>query len=221
MAIIGHGSKLVIVGPHGGSAVNGILDCQMINTGSNKVDTPESTSMLSPGTSRTYEPGLEDAGEITVKFFFDPTDAGQVALYAAKGKKYDFKIVYPGGMWEEVGVGIAQGHDTDVPDDKNITRTVKIKKTGVWTEDEPAPTVSYATPQTYAHGAAITPLVPTTSGEIDSFSVSPSLPAAMSLDTVTGIISGTPSATTAAADYTVTAHQGSVTATAIVHITIS
>jgi hypothetical protein len=221
MAIIGHGSKLVIVGPHGGSPVNADLDCQSINTGSNKVDTPESTSMLSAGTSRTYEPGLEDAGEITVKFFFDPSDAGQAALYAAKGKKFDYKIVYPGGMWEEVGVGIAQGHDTDVPDDKNITRSVKIKKTGVWTEDEPDPTVSYTSPKTYASGSAITPLEPTTFGVIDSFTVSPALPTGLTLDATTGIISGTPSATTAAADYVVTAHGDTVDATATIHITIT
>lgn len=222
MALIGHGSKLVIVGPHGGSAVNVDLDCQSIDTGSNKVDTPESTSMLSPGTARTFEPGLEDPGEITVKFFFDPTSAAQLALATAKGKKYDFKIVYPGGIWQEAGMGIAQGHDTNIPDDKNITRTVKIKKDSIWVETEAAPSaLSYTSPFSHASGSAITPLAPTVTGAVDTYSVSPALPAGLAISSSTGIISGTPTTPTAGADYTVTATNTGGNTTAVVHITIT
>ena len=58
----------------------------------------------------------------------------------------------------------------------------------------------------YTVGTAITPNTPTSSGgNVGSYSVSPALPAGLSLDTVTGVISGTPTAVTASASYTVTA----------------
>ena len=52
-------------------------------------------------------------------------------------------------------------------------------------------------------------------GPVTSWSVSPSLPAGLSLDTSTGEISGTPTAVTSSATYTVTASNtgGSDTAT--------
>ena len=59
-------------------------------------------------------------------------------------------------------------------------------------------------------------LTPTTSGgTVTSWSVSPSLPAGLSLDSSTGAISGTPSAVTSSAAYTITASNtgGSDTAT--------
>jgi hypothetical protein len=158
MALIGHGSKLTIVGPLGTTTVNLDLDCISIDPGSNKVDTPESTSMLTPGITRTYEPGLEDPGDVTVKFYFVPGDPTYLALIAAKGKKYDYKIVYPSNVWVESFSGIAQGVDKNVPDDKNITCTVKIKKLGITTEVVPAPAVSSVAPGTgsTAGGTAVT-----------------------------------------------------------------
>ena len=59
-------------------------------------------------------------------------------------------------------------------------------------------------------------LTPTTSGgTVTSWSVSPSLPAGLSLDSSTGAISGTPTAVTSSAAYTITASNtgGSDTAT--------
>ena len=52
--------------------------------------------------------------------------------------------------------------------------------------------LSYASPQSYNVGAAITPLDPTVTGTVRSYGVSPALPAGLSLDTTTGRISGTP-----------------------------
>ncbi|MGF6300437.1 MULTISPECIES: Ig domain-containing protein [Paraburkholderia] len=57
----------------------------------------------------------------------------------------------------------------------------------------------------YVTNSAITPNAPTASGgEITQFSVSPALPAGLALDPQTGIISGTPTAVTSPAVYTVT-----------------
>jgi hypothetical protein len=134
MAIIGHGSKLTIVGPHGGTAVNKDLACLSIDTGSNKVDTPDTTDMLTTGTTRVFTPGLENPGDVTVKYNSNPTDLSQVALLAAKGLLYDFKITYPGAVWVETFTGIVTSVDETMPDDKPITRTAKIQKSGPTTE---------------------------------------------------------------------------------------
>ena len=65
--------------------------------------------------------------------------------------------------------------------------------------------LSYTASNVYTKNTAITPLSPTISGQGITYSVSPTLPIGLSLDTSTGIISGTPSATTGLATYTVTA----------------
>ena len=64
-------------------------------------------------------------------------------------------------------------------------------------------------------GTAIGNVNPTVTGTPTSYSIAPALPAGLSLNTTTGVISGTPSATAASATYTVTATNagGSTTAT--------
>ncbi|PLP99410.1 kelch repeat-containing protein [Cupriavidus pauculus] len=57
----------------------------------------------------------------------------------------------------------------------------------------------------YPINASITPNTPiSTGGEITQYSVSPAFPAGLAIDTQTGIITGTPTAVTASAVYTVT-----------------
>jgi len=73
----------------------------------------------------------------------------------------------------------------------------------------------------YIKGTAITPNSPTsTGGAVTAYSVSPTLPAGLSLSTSTGIISGTPTAVTATASYTVTASNSAGYTTATLTITV-
>lgn len=67
--------------------------------------------------------------------------------------------------------------------------------------------------QTFVVGTAITPVAATVTGTLSNFTVSPSLPAGLSLDSAKGTISGTPSAVTAAKQYTVSATGATATAT--------
>jgi len=70
----------------------------------------------------------------------------------------------------------------------------------------PAPSgLSYTAPATLNVGTAMTALTPTVTGTATTWSVSPALPAGISLNTSTGVISGTPTAAAAQASYTVTA----------------
>ena len=69
---------------------------------------------------------------------------------------------------------------------------------------------SYSTnPATYTVGSAITPNVPTNNGGIVfEYTVTPDLPAGLTIDPETGIITGTPTAAAATATYTVEAANG-------------
>jgi hypothetical protein len=80
----------------------------------------------------------------------------------------------------------------------------------------PASLTYSVNPATYTNGTAIPNNTPSSSGGlVTSYSVSPALPAGLSLDASSGVISGTPNSVSAAANYTVTASNsgGSTTAT--------
>lgn len=74
----------------------------------------------------------------------------------------------------------------------------------------PAPTgLAYPETGTWVVGQAITPLTPTVSGTVSSFSVTPALPAGLALDTTSGALTGTPTTPTANATYVITAANSS------------
>jgi hypothetical protein len=62
---------------------------------------------------------------------------------------------------------------------------------------------------------------PSVAGTVTTFSVSPALPAGLSLDPTTGTISGTPTVVTAQATYTITASNASGSTTATVQIAVA
>jgi hypothetical protein len=69
----------------------------------------------------------------------------------------------------------------------------------------PPSALTYPNPQTYIVNLGIVALMPSVTGTVSSYSVSPALPAGLALNTTTGRISGTPTVTTARTDYFVTA----------------
>jgi hypothetical protein len=78
----------------------------------------------------------------------------------------------------------------------------------------PPPTnLSYSSPTSATVAAAITPLSPTVTGAVTSYSVAPALPPGLSLNASTGVISGTPTVTTVSATYLITASNSGGSAT--------
>jgi hypothetical protein len=69
-------------------------------------------------------------------------------------------------------------------------------------------------------GRAITALSPTVSGQVTSYSADQALPAGLSLNTSTGVISGTPTTVTAQATYTVHAQNSAGTTSATVALVV-
>jgi len=88
---------------------------------------------------------------------------------------------------------------------------------------QPPSGLSYTTATAvYTVGTPITPNSPTSSGgAVTSYSVSPALPAGLTLSTSTGVISGTPTAVTATASYAVTASNTGGSTTATLSITVN
>ena len=70
-------------------------------------------------------------------------------------------------------------------------------------------------------GTPISSLTPTVTGTVASYEVSPALPFGLTLNTSSGVISGTPSAAASSADYTVTATNGTGSTTATVTIEVA
>lgn len=81
--------------------------------------------------------------------------------------------------------------------------------------------LTYPSPQVFTVGQAITPVTPTVTGTVSSYVVNPALPAGLMLNTTSGAISGTPTASAAQAKYTVTASNSGGSATADVMMTIN
>ncbi|MGZ3778271.1 MAG: Ig domain-containing protein, partial [Mucilaginibacter sp.] len=84
------------------------------------------------------------------------------------------------------------------------------------------PVISYTTPDVFIKNQAITPLSPTNTGAAATgYSISPALPAGLTINSTTGVISGTPTAASSATNYTVTATSAYNSGTTIVNITVN
>ena len=88
---------------------------------------------------------------------------------------------------------------------------------------QPPSALSYTTSTAdYIKGTPITANSPTSAGgAVASYSVSPALPAGLTLSTSTGVITGTPTAVTTTASYTVTASNSAGSTTASLSITVN
>jgi hypothetical protein len=97
------------------------------------------------------------------------------------------------------------------------TATIKIKV------NSPAPAISYsASPYSYTKGTAIADLTPVSSGgAIVSCAISPAQPAGLTFSTTTCVLSGTPTAVTAAANYTITATNTGGSSSAIISLSVN
>ncbi|MGC4117277.1 MAG: putative Ig domain-containing protein [Myxococcales bacterium] len=142
---------------------------------------------------------------------------------------YEVAPALPEGLSLHPVTGVLSGTPTAVT--AQASYTVTASNSGgstaadlVLTIEEAAPAdLTYATnPASYVVGAAIAPNAPASSGgAVASYSVSPDLPAGLTLDPSSGVVSGTPSAASAEAAYTVTGANdvGSTTATLTLTVT--
>ncbi len=139
---------------------------------------------------------------------------------------YAISPALPAGLSFNTSTGVISGAPTATSASTNYTITANylsgVTATATINITVLNPTLSYTgSPFTYYNGITISSLTPTVTGTPTSYGISPVLPAGLSFNTSTGVISGTPSATAAAANYTITANYlGGVTATATINVTV-
>ncbi len=85
----------------------------------------------------------------------------------------------------------------------------------------PPSNLTYAqTTSTYGVGVTITPNTPSVTGTVSHYAVAPALPSGLVVDSLTGVISGTPTSASAQANYVVTASNAAASTTDTLYITV-
>ena len=134
----------------------------------------------------------------------------------------------PAGLVLDAATGAISGNPTAVT--PSAVYTITATNTGgsgtatiTIVVNDVAPSISYGTTSlTLEKGTAMTTeTVTSTGGAVVSYSVSPSLPAGLVLDTTTGAISGTPTDITSSASYVITATNTGGTDTATITIIVN
>ena len=140
---------------------------------------------------------------------------------------YTISPSLPAGLSFSLSTGVISGSPTVNSTAQNYTviatgpggaDTVTVN---IAVNDAP-PHITYATPVIYRVDSLATPSTPVnTGGVITHFSISPALPTGLSLDTLTGVISGTPTVTAGTLNYTVTASGSGGSGTFTISITVT
>lgn len=132
---IGHGGSFAVAIAGSPETFPPVDGAESVSFGSNKVDTIDNTELGTSGHNRTFQGGLEDSGDCTVKIFVRPGNTSQAALIAAKDTTAkDFKVVYPATAKTRAFSAIIVSIDEDMPNDKKPMYTVKLKITGAITD---------------------------------------------------------------------------------------
>jgi DNA-binding beta-propeller fold protein YncE len=142
---------------------------------------------------------------------------------------YSVSPALPAGLGLSTSTGIISGTPTTVTATASYTVTASNSAGSttatltITVEDAVPAGLAYTTgTAVYTVGTPIPPNSPTSSGgTVTAYSVSPALPAGLSLDDDTGIITGTPTAVSAKTSYTVTASNASGSTTATLTITVN
>ena len=183
------------------------------NGGGGGSATPPPSGLSYSTVTATYTKGTAIAAN-------SPTTAGGAVT------SYSVSPALPAGLSLSTTTGVISGTPTVVT--ATTTYTVTASNSGGSTTETLSITV-HDQPLTYTTGTAVytvgTPIPansPTTAAEAGtSYSVSPALPAGVSLDDSTGTITGTPTAVASKADYTVTASNSTGSNTATLTITVN
>lgn len=165
-----------------------------------------STPSLTPPPTGLAYPQTSISATVGTSILTDtPTVTGTVTSYSVAP-------ALPPGLTFNSSTGAISGMPSAVA--AQASYTVTASNSGGSTTATVVITVSPGPPSNLAYprasiaaavGTAIQPDIPTVTGTVTSYSVAPTLPAGLNLDTSTGAISGTPTTVTAQASYTVTA----------------
>ncbi|GAB2527357.1 hypothetical protein GCM10027189_02630 [Rufibacter soli] len=145
--------------------------------------------------------------------------AGATASVTGSGKNYNVAVsgmTTDGTVTASINANVAQNTIGN-----GNTASTSIDNSITYNTCTAIASLSYTTPNQYCVGTAITNNAPTTTGGmVTTYSISPALPDGLSLNTNTGIISGTPTTAVVAANYTITATNACSSPTAVISIAV-
>lgn len=152
-----------------------------------------------------------------------PTSSGGLVV------SYSVSPQLPDGLSLNTATGYISGTPTSMMAVANYTVTANNSGGSTTTVlsitvNDAAPSLLTYTgsPYVFLRNVALAPRSPSASGgDVVSYSVSPSLPTGLALNTATGVLSGTPSAVAAAAFYTVTATNTGGSTTFVMSLAVS
>ena len=186
------------------------------------------TTLITKSTTGPPAPTIAYSGS---PFTFIKGSSYTVSATAKYAVSFAISGALPDGLSFSTSTGAITGMPTviSVATPYNVTVTNSIGQTATTTinvmvNDTPPTGLVYSAPNpSYTPGIAITDNTPTSGGgAVVSYSIAPSLPAGLSFDTTTGVISGTPTAgLNSAVVYTVTALNSGGSTTAAITMTVN
>jgi hypothetical protein len=201
--------KLYVIGGFNSAfpAYSSSIDCYDIqtNTWTHLMDMPAANSANATSAYQNKIWVVGDYNNLTFVGYYDVLTNQFVAVQSnIIGRRHASTIVLNNNLYA------FGGNQTSFAD--SCLNSLQVANIADFTN---VPNVGYITPQTYPIGSAISPITPiNTSGSCGLiYSITPALPLGLTLDTATGIISGTPVGTSPVTSYSITACNSSVCVT--------
>jgi subtilisin-like proprotein convertase family protein len=203
-----------------------VMDDRAINTGSIsggwRLSLQTTAPIIAAPSALSYSSNPATYTKDTAITANTPTSSGGAVT------SYSVLPALPAGLTLNTSSGIISGTPTTPTAAANYTITATntggstTASVSIAVNDIAPSALSYSSnPATYAKDTAITNNRPSSSGgAVVSYAVSPALPAGLALNTTTGIISGTPTALSTSANYTITATNTGGSTTASVSIAV-
>jgi predicted secreted protein len=134
-AKLGYGSKFLMKALANSTALTKLAEVTSVTLPNEQVAEVEVTHYESPGRTREFIAGLNDAGEITIGMNYLPGSDTDDLIVAAKadGAVRTMRIVVPDGTATGQAFtfpGFVRGYERDVPIDDKMTAQVTIRVAG-------------------------------------------------------------------------------------------
>lgn len=133
-ALIGIGTAIYMAATANAATLTKLAEVTSVGLPNEQAGEVDVTNYDSPGRTREFIPGLNDAGEITMEMNWVPGSATDDLIVTAKadGKVRTFRVVTPEDDDQQMYTfpGFIRGYERTTPIDSQLTATVTIRVAG-------------------------------------------------------------------------------------------